>query len=117
MSGNHMKGNFSRRAMLDKMCVGFGGLAFNSILANPSFGSQVNDFPNLKPRAKRIIFLFMHGGPSHVDLFDYKPALKSNHGKTLPFPERKVQFAARGNIFAPPWSFRQVGQSGHWMSD
>ena len=43
--------------MLDKMCVGFGGLAFNSILANPSFGSQVNDFPNLKPRAKRIIFL------------------------------------------------------------
>ena len=79
MSGNHMKSNFSRRAMLDKMCVGFGGLAFNSILANPSFGSQVNDFPNLKPRAKRIIFLFMHGGPSHVDLFDYKHSLKSNH--------------------------------------
>ena len=58
MSGNHMKSKFSRRAMLDKMCVGFGGFAFNSILANPSFGSQVNDFPNLKPRAKRIIFLF-----------------------------------------------------------
>ena len=94
MSGNHMKSNFSRRAMLDKMCVGFGGLAFNSILANPSFGSQVNDFPNLKPRAKRIIFIYAWRA-FLVDLFDYKPALKSNHGKTLPFPERKVQFAAR----------------------
>ena len=98
MYGNHMKSNFSRRAMLDKMCVGFGGLAFNSILANPSFSSQVNDFPNIKPRAKSIRLLLMHGEPSHMDLFDSKPALKSNHGKTLPFPERKVQFAESGNI-------------------
>ena len=69
----------------------------------------------VKDRA--VIFLFMHGGPSHVDLFDYKPQLIKDSGKPLPFPERKVQFAARGNLMASPWQFRQVGQSGAWMSE
>ena len=58
----------------------------------------------------------MHGGPSHVDLFDYKPALTRHEGQALPFPERAVQFAERGHVMPSPWSFRQVGQSGHWMS-
>ena len=58
----------------------------------------------------------MHGGPSHVDLFDFKPALTRHEGQALPFPERAVQFAERGHVMPSPWSFRQVGQSGHWMS-
>lgn len=68
-------------------------------------------------RAKRVIFLFMHGGPSHVDLFDYKPALKKYHDQALPFAERKIQFAARGNLMQSPWAFRKVGKCGHWMSE
>ena len=105
---------FSRRQLLNSICTGFGGLAFNALLGN---------FANARPlghtsaRAKRVIFLFMHGGPSHIDLFDYKPQLIKDSGKPLPFPERKVQFAARGNLMASPWQFRQVGQSGTWMSE
>lgn len=101
--------NLSRREALNRIAIGFGGLAANSLLAGDSF--------HLPARAKRIIFLFMHGGPSHIDLFDYKPKLAEYHGQPLPFAERKVTFAKRGNVLAPPWKLRQVGQSGLWMSD
>ena len=117
MSGSQDINKISRRSLLNKMCVGFGGLAFNSLISNAFSKADHYRFPNIPARAKRIIFLFMHGGPSHVDLFDYKPELYSHNGKALPFAERKVQFADRGNIFAPPWSFRQVGDCGHWMSE
>ena len=117
MSGSQDINKISRRFLLNKMCVGFGGLAFNSLISNAFSKADHYRFPNIPARAKRIIFLFMHGGPSHVDLFDYKPELYSHNGKALPFAERKVQFADRGNIFAPPWSFRQVGDCGHWMSE
>ena len=101
--------DISRRNALGRIAIGFGGLAANTLLADDSF--------HLPARAKRIIFLFMHGGPSHVDLFDYKPKLDEFNGQPLPFAERKVQFAPRGNLMAPPWKLRQVGQSGLWMSD
>ncbi|MBG89091.1 MAG: sulfatase [Verrucomicrobiales bacterium] len=98
----------SRRDTLNRIAVGFGGLAANSLLASNAF--------RLPARAKRIVFLFMHGGPSHIDLFDHKPKLEKYHGRPLPFSERKVTFAKRGNVLAPPWKLRQVGQSGLWMS-
>ena len=117
MSGNFQSNFISRRDALNRICVGFGGIALNSLLQEHSSADSGIKYPHKTARAERIIFLFMHGGPSHVDLFDYKPKLYSEHGKPLPFPERSVQFAARGNIFAPPWKFRQVGQSGQWMSE
>jgi len=95
------------------MAAGFGGLALDSLLHAQPHAADRQHFP---ARAKRVIFLFMHGGPSHVDLFDYKPALTRHEGQALPFPERAVQFAERGHVMPSPWSFRQVGQSGHWMS-
>ncbi len=101
----------NRRDFLNSIGVGFGGLAFNS-LADGRFAK-----PHFAARAKRVIFLFMHGGPSHIDLFDYKPALTKYNGKPLPFPERKVQFAKRGNLMASPWKMRKVGTSGIWMSE
>jgi hypothetical protein len=105
----------TRRDALHRIGLGFGGLALNSLLSEQVGAAQLPaQFP---ARAKRVIFLFMHGGPSHVDLFDYKPRLAKDHGKPLPFPERKVQFAKRGNLLKPPWELRQVGQSGHWMSE
>ena len=111
----------NRRAALNSMCLGFGGLALNSLLSSDARAAPTNPLapatPPLPARAKRVIFLFMHGGPSHVDLFDYKPKLYAESGNPLPFAERKVQFAGRGNLMAPPWQFRRAGKCGHWMSE
>jgi hypothetical protein len=63
-----------------------------------------------------MIFLFMHGGPSQIDTFDYKPLLTRDHGKPLPFAKPRVQFAETGNLLASPWRFAQHGQSGQWAS-
>ncbi len=106
----------TRRDALNRIGLGFGGLAFNALLAERAGAAK--QLPARFPaRAKRVIFLFMHGGPSHIDLFDYKPKLEEYNGKPLPFPERKVQFAKRGNLMMPPWKLRQVGACGHWMSE
>ena len=107
----------SRRNALGQMALGFGGLALNALLAEQSQASPIRPQALFPARARRVIFLFMHGGPSHVDLFDHKPKLEEFNGKPLPFPERKVQFAKRGNLLKPPWPLRQVGKSGHWMSE
>ncbi len=109
----HARLGLSRRALLQQLCLGFGGLAFNASMAANPLQPHV---PPFRARAKRVIFLFMHGGPSHIDLFDYKPRLFADHDKPLPFKERSVQFASRGNIMRPLWDFRQVGASGLWMS-
>ena len=107
-----------RRAALGRMALGFGGLALSTLLSEQSRGAaQLRPQTLFRARARRVIFLFMHGGPSHVDLFDYKPSLEKFNGKPLPFPERKVQFAKRGNLLKPPWPLRQVGNCGHWMSE
>jgi hypothetical protein len=59
----------------------------------------------------------MHGGPSQIDTFDYKPLLARDNGKPLPFAKPRVQFAETGNLLASPWKFRQYGESGAWVSD
>lgn len=69
------------------------------------------------PRAKRVIFLFMKGGPSHVDTFDYKPQLQKDDGKPLPFEKPRVQFAATGNLLGSPWKFKPYGESGIQVSE
>jgi hypothetical protein len=68
-------------------------------------------------RAKRVIFLFMHGGPSQIDTFDYKPLLERDDGKPLPFDKPRIQFAQTGNLMRSPWKFAQHGQSGAWVSE
>jgi hypothetical protein len=68
--------------------------------------------PHFPPRAKRIVFLFMKGGPSHVDTFDPKPLLQRDDGKDLPFAKPRVQFAATGKLLGSPWTFQKYGQSG-----
>ncbi|MEC7565308.1 MAG: DUF1501 domain-containing protein [Planctomycetota bacterium] len=113
-----------RRDLLRSWCVGFGGLALADLLhgqglAAPSVPAHplIARQPHFKPRAKRIIFLFMHGGPSHIDLFDPKPELQKNDGKKPPFQRTRVQFASRGNLLASPWKFRPVGKNGIPMSE
>lgn len=120
---NHPHSRFiNRRHLLNQWCLGFGGMAFNAMHAGLSAGEapvkQLLSPPDghFKARAKRIIFLFMHGGPSHVDLFDPKPALTKYDGKEPPFERTRVKFGKRGNLLKSPWSFRPTGKSGIPMS-
>lgn len=73
--------------------------------------------PHHRARAKRIIFLFMSGGPSQVDTFDPKPLLDRDDGKPLPFAKPRVQFNSTGNLLKSPWQFKQYGESGIWVSE
>ena len=114
----------SRRQMLRQCCAGFGNLAFLGLMAGTkqqTLASQLHPLASRSPmfpaRAKRVIFLFMHGGPSHVDTFDYKPALIRDHGKPLPFNKPRIQFAKTGNLGKPLWNFRPYGSSGTMVSE
>ncbi len=70
-----------------------------------------------RARAKRIIFLFMSGGPSHVDTFDPKPRLAQDNGKPLPFEQPKLVRTKTGNLLASPFKFKKYGQSGIEVSE
>jgi len=73
--------------------------------------------PHFAPRAKSVIFLFMYGGPSHIDTFDYKPAMKGMDGKTAEVKTfGRGGHRSGGRIVEPRWSFRQHGQCGKWVS-
>lgn len=110
----------SRRDWLRRSAMGFGALALPSLLAEQGALGSVpgapTGFPHFAPKAKRVIFLFMHGGPSAVDTFDYKPDLIRDSGKPLPFDKPRVQFAQTGNLLQSPFHFRQHGQCGRWVS-
>ncbi len=93
------------------------------LLKNPGVGGQLEHFHHA-PKAKRIVYLFMSGGPSQMDLFDYKPQLKIDNGKELPASIRMGQrlTAMSGNqatlpIAGSKFAFQQYGQSGAWMSE
>ena len=73
--------------------------------------------PHFKPRAKRIIFVFLHGGLSHVDSFDPKPELTRLDGKPSPIEKPKFTFAPTNNLLASPWKFTRYGQSGLPVSE
>lgn len=107
----------SRREMLRNAAVGFGSLALADLLHRSSTAASPEGGLHFPQRAKRVIFLFMHGGPSAIDTFDYKPKLIRDDGKPLPFEKPRVQFAQTGNLLRSPWKFRQYGQSGSWVSD
>lgn len=126
-SGEASRSLLTRRTLLRNSAVGFGNLALMSLLASEKvnascFGNEQNSplaakQPHFAARAKRIVFLFMKGGPSHVDTFDPKPMLDRDHGKPLPFALPRVTFAAQGNLLKSPWKFSQHGQSGLPVSE
>ena len=106
----------------DVLARGLGGLG---LLALPSaarcFGGERDATgpraPHFAPRAKRVLFLFLHGGPSQVDTFDHKPLLTRDDGKPLPFAKPRIQFAQTGNLLKSPWAFRRHGECGAWVSE
>ncbi len=105
---------FSRRQFLKSSSAGFGYLAFAG-MSSVGSGQEPDKLDPLAPKkphfpasAKRVIFLCMQGGPSHVDTFDYKPQLTKDHGRPG---------AYGGTLLKSPWEFRQRGKSGLWISD
>jgi hypothetical protein len=115
----------SRREFLSRMGNGFGALALGSMLtndssvsANPSnpLAPKASHFP---AKAKSVIWLFMNGGPSHVDTFDYKPELAKRDGQELQGFDKNTGFftAQVGPLMKSPFRFAQYGQSGAWVSD
>ena len=79
---NHSRFNSSRRSWLRQTSAGFGAMALNGLLQAASNPLALRA-PMLRPRAKRVIFLFMAGGPSQMDLFDPKPLIQKKHGQSL----------------------------------
>jgi hypothetical protein len=114
---------FTRRDFLNRCGMGLGGLALGSILGN-ALGLQAAETdlhplapkaPHFPAKAKRVIHLFMNGGPSHVDTFDPKPSLTKYHGKELPMhlnTERKT-----GAAYGSPFAFQKYGRSGIEVSE
>ena len=123
----------TRREFFWETGAGFTGVALAGLLSSDGFfkasaqqTTQATPFrnpltpraPHFAPKAKSVIFLFMYGGPSHIDTFDYKPELYPLDGKTIP-----VQTFGRGGhrntgrVVGPKWRFRQYGQCGKWVSD
>lgn len=118
-------GPASRRDLLRQIACGFGYLAFAGLSSlearaarTPSGGlNPLGPKPtHFRPRAKRVIFLFLHGGVSHIDTFDPKPKLTEMNGKPLPFPKPEITFAKTGNLLKSPWEFRRYGECGQPVS-
>ncbi len=122
MGHNHIHTPLTRREFLTKTSMGLGAVSFASLL-NPGnlFAQQTG--PHFAPKAKRIIYLYMAGAPSQLDLFDYKPQLIKGHGQNLPesvLGDRVTGTVSTQNslpMVGSPYSFKQHGQSGMWMSD
>jgi hypothetical protein len=130
-----MAGQFcgrTRREFLWQTGGGFASVALAGMLGNDFFARQavaadgvtpfVNPLAPRKPhfagKAKSVIFLFMYGGPSHVDTFDYKPALYPLDGKTIPIKTfGRGGHRNEGRVVGPKWSFKQYGQCGKHVSD
>jgi hypothetical protein len=111
-------GALSRRAFLAQASAGFGALACNALLTRTAHAGLAVAPPQ-PARAKNIVFCFMDGGPSHVDTFDYKPALKEQEGKPIgeSAVSKRSQSTANRVWLGSPWNFKQRGQSGLWVSD
>ena len=115
----------TRRQALQQLACGFGYLAFAGLAAQAAARSSANPLvarPGHFPaRAKRVIFLFMGGGVSHLDSFDYKPVLYAQDGKMLDFlDQRAIAKTGSGStqrVMKPMWDFKQRGQCGRWVSD
>lgn len=111
----------SRREFLQTAAGGFGMLALSGLMADRAYAGPAlaASAPQLRARARQVIFCFMDGGPSHVDTFDFKPQLAEQQGK--PIGEgavSKLSQSTAGRVWlGSPWKFQQRGQSGLWVSD
>jgi len=126
--------HYTRRQFFGRSAMGLGTAALASLLGNSAFGAisptarrgvpGLPDLPHLAPKAKRVIYLFQNGAPSHVDLFDYKPKLAEWHGRQIPDKVaggKRFSTMTGGQTARPVLkeiaNFSQHGQSGAWVYD
>jgi hypothetical protein len=125
--------SITRRHFFGKMALGIGTTALGTLMNPPRLGAMgsrnygdtgIAGLPHFAPKAKRVIYLFQNGAPSHVDLFDYKPALKQWHGRQIPDELTKgKRFStmtgkqANRPLLSEIAPFRQWGESGAWVTD
>ena len=111
--------------MLRRCAMGFGGVAMQALLQDEAAATGISDplapkMPHFPAKARNVIFLYMDGGPSQVDTFDYKPLLEKYHGRD---PREVIgelaptQFDNVGKVLKSQWAFKQRGESGAWVSD
>jgi len=125
---NRIVTGLTRRDMLGQFANGFGMLGLASLLSEQNVAAApapsvaavdplAAHAPMYPARAKRVIFLFMSGGPSHVDTFDPKPRLTAESGKPLPFAKPHLERTRTGNLLGSPFSFKKYGQCGTEVSE
>ncbi|MCG6157788.1 DUF1501 domain-containing protein [Rubinisphaera margarita] len=116
----------TRREFVWEAGAGFGSVALASLLGEDGFFGKSanaaenvpNQGPHHTPKAKNVIFLFMYGGPSHIDTFDYKPSMNGMDGKTVAVKTfGRGGHKNEGRIVEPRWKFNQYGECGKWVSD
>src|SRR5678815_2235047 len=119
----------SRRQILQDAAMGFGAMALNSIIqqdrlyAAESILAKEKQYdlrpkaPHFAPKAKRVIFIYIGGGPSTIDMFDPKPALMKYDGKPAPFEIKGRALNGSQQIMASPWAFTRCGKSGREVSN
>jgi hypothetical protein len=133
MNCTHVNFQMNRRDFFGRFGLGLGGAALFGLLNHKAVGAAARvanpfqgilDAPHFAPKAKRIIYLFMSGGPSQMDLFDYKPLLNQRNGEDLPESVRMGQrltgmtgYQARWPLAGSIFKFARHGQSGAWVSD
>src|SRR5438445_2331290 len=112
-----------RREFLRQFSTGLGGMALAALLSRDSSAAPVRGEagdlpPHHPPKALRAIQIFLQGGLSQVDSFDYKPELEKLHGKSVPGEQKPVAFMGKvGLLHRPHFEFKQRGVSGLWISD
>ena len=123
MNPTNISQALTRRSFLGQSGGGLGALALGSLLGDTA-RAAVPALPHFKPSAKRVIYLFMSGGPSHIDLFDYKAVMEQRHGEELPASVRgsqRVTGMTSGQkefpVCGPIGKFARHGKGGTWVSD
>src|SRR5688572_28887658 len=128
-SNNHVNFAMNRRDFFGRFALGLGGVALAGLFRSPQ-AAPIDPFagiftsPHLAPKAKRIIYLFMSGGPSQLDLFDYKPTLNKMNGQDLPesirmgqrlttMTSNQARLPMAGSVF----KFARHGHAGTWVSE
>ena len=117
------RNGLTRRDLLGDFATGLGGMALTTLLsreaaAGPVLGEAADLPPHHRPKARRVIQIFLQGGLSQVDSFDYKPKLAELHGKSVPGEDRPVAFMGKvGLLHKAHFAFKQRGESGLWISD
>tara|TARA_B100000579_G_scaffold209394_1_gene171010 strand:+ start:180 stop:1598 length:1419 start_codon:yes stop_codon:yes gene_type:complete len=115
--------NIDRRQTLNNLACGFGGLALGALAHKNAIASNNSpkDFFHHRPKAKRVIFIFMAGGVSHLDSFDFKESLIKNDGKMMRFDDARTLAKTRKiinhRVMKPLWKFKKHGQSGRDVSE